>query len=356
MKIHDEKISIIIPVYNAQAYISETIESVLRQTYTNWELILVDNMSGDRSLEICRTYEEKYDNIFVYQEGKKGVSHARNCGLKHAAGEYFVFVDADDLFPDENVLKRYVIAMKRTNADIVVGNYERLWKGKHLAATSNEVFSEKDRESKDFRFQGFFSVGTLSYVWGKMYRREFLEKNHIMFGNYSYSEDQMFNLYCYINGARYAFLQAIGYTYRMNSESISFCYREDARENWLSMAHDLDLYLQKYGKQNEWSDLVDALMLFATFFNGKMEYTRKSTKATVRLLKAYGMDPLGRKCFKRRAFGASICSSSLLMWKLAIRIYALGMSLHLYYLWAVLIKLLVDFRIDERLSDIGVRE
>ena len=68
MKVHDEKISIIIPVYNAQAYISETIESVLRQTYRNWELILVDNMSGDHSLEICRTYEEKYDNIFVYQE------------------------------------------------------------------------------------------------------------------------------------------------------------------------------------------------------------------------------------------------------------------------------------------------
>ena len=73
MKVHDEKISIIIPVYNAQAYISETIESVLRQTYRNWELILVDNMSGDHSLEICRTYEEKYDNIFVYQEEEKGV-------------------------------------------------------------------------------------------------------------------------------------------------------------------------------------------------------------------------------------------------------------------------------------------
>ena len=221
MKVHDEKISFIIPVYNAQAYISETIESVLRQTYINWELILVDNMSGDHSLEICRTYEEKYDNIFVYQEEEKGVSHARNCGLMYATGEYFVFVDADDLFPDENVLKRYVIAMKRTNADIVVGNYERLWKGKHLAATSNETFSEKSRETKDFRFQGFFSVGTLSYVWGKMYSREFLEKNHIMFGNYSYSEDQMFNLYCYINGARYAFLQAIGYTYRMNTAPFS---------------------------------------------------------------------------------------------------------------------------------------
>lgn len=356
MKADDEKISIIIPVYNAQVYISDAIESVLQQTYINWELILVDNMSGDQSLEICRTYEEKYDNIFVYQEEENGVSHARNCGLKHATGVFFVFVDADDLFPDENVLKRYVIAMKRTNADIVVSNYERLWKGKHLAATRNETFSGKDRDSKDFRFQGFFSVGTLSYVWGKMYRREFLERNQIIFGNYSYSEDQMFNLNCYINGAKYAFLRSIGYTYRMNADSISFRYREDARENWLSMAHDLDMCLQKRGKQNEWSDLVDALILFATFFNGKMEYTQKSSKETARLLKAYGSDALGRRCFGRRAIGESICSSSLLMWKLAIRIYALGMWLHLYYLWAFLIKLLVDFRIDERLSDTGVRE
>lgn len=356
MKADDEKISIIIPVYNAQAYISETIESVLRQTYIKWELILVDNRSEDHSLEICRTYEEKYDNIYVYQEEKKGVSHARNCGLEYATGEYFVFVDADDFFPDENVLRRYMIAMKRTNADIVVSNYERLWKGKHLAATSNEIFSEKDRESKDFRFQGFFSVGTLSYVWGKMYRREFLERTHIRFGNYSYSEDQMFNLCCYINGARYAFLRSVGYTYRMNRESISFLYREDAKENWLNMAHDLDRQLREKGKRSEWSDLVDALILFATFFNGKMEYTEKSARAVAKLLKAYGADRLGRKCFKRRAFGESICSSSILMWRLAIRIYALGMYLHLYYLWAVLIKLLVDFRIDERLSDTGVRE
>ena len=356
MKTDEAIISIIIPVYNAQAYIAETIESVLQQNYKKWELILIDNMSKAHSLDICSTYEKKYENIHVYQEKRKGVSNVRNCGLANAIGEFVMFIDADDFLPDKSVLNRYVVSMKRTNADIVVSNYERLWNGKRLSAKGNEIFSEEPRDSKDFRFQGFFSVGTLSYVWGKMYRREFLERNHIVFDSYSYAEDKMFNLQCYMNGATYAFLHSVGYIYRMNSQSLSFVYREDAKENWFRMAENLEQCLRKRGKQKGWSDIVDALILFAVFFDGKMEYTQKSVKATVGLLKAYGAHSLCRRCFRRRAYGESICSSSLFMWKMAMRLFSIGMFLHWYYLWAILIKLLVDCRIDERLSDTGLRE
>lgn len=352
------KISVVIPVYNAKIYISDAIESVLGQTYMNWELIIVDNMSKDDSLKICRAYEKKYENVHVYEEKKKGVGNARNYGLVKATGDFIVFMDADDLLPDENTFKRYIISVERTRADIIVCNYERLWNGKHLPATSHEVFSKREKETKDFRFQGFYSVGTLSYVWGKLYRKEFLEKHHIVFGNYTYAEDKMFNIQCYIYGADYGFLRSIGYTYRMNKESVSFQHREDARENWFRMAKDMEVCLAQNKKQKIWSDLVDNLILFAVFFDGKMEYVgkNKSIKAVKNLLQSYGEHPLGKQSFKRRAFGGSVCSRELLMWKLAMRIFALGMFLHVYYLWALLIKVLVDYRIDERLSDTGVRE
>lgn len=104
--------------------------------------------------------------------------------------------------------------MKHEEADIVVGNYERLWNGRRFAAASHTSFSELNPDSEDFRFQGFFSVGTLSYVWGKLYRKQFLEKNEAVFENLPYAEDKLFNIQCYLCNPKYAFIQETGYIYR----------------------------------------------------------------------------------------------------------------------------------------------
>ena len=117
-------ISVIVPIYNAQKYLAVMIESLRHQSYAKWELILVDNGSRDGSVEICTMYENRDRRICVVQERKKGVSAARNSGLKMARGEYILFVDADDFLPDSNVLERLVTTIQLTKADIVVGNYE----------------------------------------------------------------------------------------------------------------------------------------------------------------------------------------------------------------------------------------
>lgn len=89
--------------------------------------------------------------------------------------------DADDYFPDAEIFRKYVSLGEQTNADIIVSNYARLWEEKILPAAKHESFALCSPSSEEFRFQGFFSVGTLSYVWGKLYRREFLRKYQVTF-------------------------------------------------------------------------------------------------------------------------------------------------------------------------------
>ena len=90
------KISVIVPVYKAEKYVGECIESILSQTYTDFELLLVDDGSPDKSGEICDYYAGKDPRIIVYHKENGGVSSARNYGIEHAVGEWICFVDSDD--------------------------------------------------------------------------------------------------------------------------------------------------------------------------------------------------------------------------------------------------------------------
>lgn len=93
-------VSIIVPIYNTEQFLVRCVESLLNQSYQPLQIILVDDGSTDNSLEICKHYE-KYDNVEVYHQNNKGVSSARNEGLKHIKGEYVFFVDSDDfILPD----------------------------------------------------------------------------------------------------------------------------------------------------------------------------------------------------------------------------------------------------------------
>ena len=349
--------SIIIPVYNAEKYIEETIESIICQTYKSWELILVDNMSSDRSMEICRKYEKRYTNVYVYKESKAGCAFARNRGIKEATGEYIIFVDADDYLKGEQIVEKWIYALEKEKADIVVGNYERLWKKKVLPAASHSSFSKESRESEEFRFQGFFTTGTLSYVWGKAYRASFLKENRILFQNLDYAEDKMFNIECYIKNARYAFINEIGYVYRRNEESISYKYKPDSCKCWMQIADRTEREVRK-SKRKEYLDIVRYIIVFAAFFDAKMEYVEKekSLNATIQLLKRYKKDNLAKVCFKDLAHGKQMKNIHSKMWKIMLRGFSFVMNMNMYLILAIGIKLLIDLRIDERLSDTGLRE
>lgn len=116
-----KKFSIIVPVYNVERYLSICIQSILCQSTCDYEMILIDDGSTDRSGEICDKYAQKYSNIHVIHQENQGLSAARNRGIEIAGGEYLLFLDSDDYYLNSNCLDK--IEQKTDNADIVVFNW-----------------------------------------------------------------------------------------------------------------------------------------------------------------------------------------------------------------------------------------
>ena len=132
------KISVIVPVYQAEKYLAKALDSVISQDYENWELFLLVRKSSDQSEKIARDYEKKYDSIHMIERGENKVGEARNQGLEKAQGEYVLFLDSDDYLPDASVMQRYVRMAEQTDADIVVANYARL--RKNAACSQPRIF------------------------------------------------------------------------------------------------------------------------------------------------------------------------------------------------------------------------
>lgn len=116
------KISVIIPIYNCEKYISTSIESILNQSYSNLELILIDDGSTDNSYIICNNYKEKDKRIILHKQENKGVSFARNIGILKATGEYIMFLDADD-YIEKFTIEKCIKIIENYNVDIVKFNF-----------------------------------------------------------------------------------------------------------------------------------------------------------------------------------------------------------------------------------------
>ena len=350
-------ISVIVPVYNCEQYLEEAVESVRTQNYQNWELYLVVSDSDDKSQEISRFYAEKYENIYTLYNGSAGIGNARNLGLHAAKGEYVLFLDADDYLPDARVFERYINVARQTDADIFVSNYVRLWNKRILPAASHILFSRYARDTENFRFCGFFSVGTLSYAWGKLYKKSFLEKNQLKFSKFHYGEDKLFNMQCYCIGARYGFIEEAGYVYRKNEMSVSYRYNPDSGKCWLGIAQTFQNWMSHHETLPVGcEDLIWYTVFFASFFDAKAEYqkTGQSFKNIRKMLKIYGQNELGRACFSNLAMKKRNLQQSL--WRVMIRGFSIGMKQKCYLGLALGIKWLITCRVDERLSDTGLRE
>lgn len=166
------KVSIIMPVYNAQNYLKESIQSVLSQTYENFELILVDDGSKDDSYSMCRAFADKDDRIRLFQKKNGGPGSARNYGLDNAKGDYILFADSDDVVvPD--CLEILLSLMQENNADAVIYNFDILTPEGQLLESGEEhpikdgVYSADELFARTYEKNGYM----FSFLCNKLLKR-----------------------------------------------------------------------------------------------------------------------------------------------------------------------------------------
>lgn len=187
-------VSIIVPVYNAQNTLPRCIDSVLKQTYRDFELLLVDDGSKDDSGAICDAYAAKDGRITVFHIENSGVSTARNTALDHARGEYLQFLDSDDwITPD--AAQRLVHAAQEHSTDMVISDFYRVVDDRVSIKGDIEddaVLSREEFASHMMENPADFYYGVL---WNKLYRRAIIEEHHLrMDPSISWCEDFLFNL------------------------------------------------------------------------------------------------------------------------------------------------------------------
>lgn len=187
-------VSIIIPIYNAEKNLPRCIESVLKQEYTNFELILVDDGSSDSSGAICDEYREKEHRIRVIHKKNTGVSDSRNIGISMAQGEYIQFLDSDDWITSE-ATGLMVRMAEEHHCDMVISDFYRVVgeRVSHKGDIPEEgVLSRVEFASYMLEKPADFYYGVL---WNKLYKREIIEKHQLrMDKDISWCEDFMFNL------------------------------------------------------------------------------------------------------------------------------------------------------------------
>ena len=206
-----KKVSIVAPVYKSETFLPQLIESILGQTYTNWELIMVDDGSPDQSGEICDNYASSDNRIKVIHQKNAGVSEARNTGLKAVTGYYLTFVDGDDWFEPDCI--EYLVGLMENNDC-------------QMAMTDSLFTTSNRRQNKTDNVRIWSSEEAICRIlytevpvgaWNKIYTTEIIKKNNISFPIRWFGE----GLYFSIKGAEVSNKVAVGhkkvYDYRLNN-------------------------------------------------------------------------------------------------------------------------------------------
>ena len=213
-------ISVIIPVYNVEAYLERCLDSVINNTYKNLEIICVNDGSPDNCQIILEKYALQDSRIKLIIQENRGLSAARNTGIDFASGDYFYFLDSDDWI-NKNAFAVLLQAAEKSGADVIVGGFQRAnsfdkFNSSNVYEISSdiEVFSADAAINKPGRMR--------DSVWGSLYSKDIVEGNRFPEGIKAYGEDAFFNTLIISNtdGIRYAFVDAPLYAYFNTPDSI----------------------------------------------------------------------------------------------------------------------------------------
>ncbi|WP_423188923.1 glycosyltransferase family 2 protein [Alkalibacterium sp. f15] len=273
------KISIIIPVYNLENYLKRTIDSIMEQSYDNWELIMVDDGSKDDSLAIIKEYSAKHSNIRFISQSNAGPGLARQKGLDVAEGEYILFVDGDDLLP-QNTLEKYVDIIKTHSPDVVSGGFLELRRDKNMSKIKRIPTLEGYYSENEFRknFSDFESVNIKSLCF-RIYKKDFIHKNNISFSNHYMGEDAIFNFKTYAVLSDIYITKDIVYIYdRTREDSAVNTYFENRFDNEKEVIDEYKHMFISWEMEEEFKKNIAKLYFNAMIIELRNLYIRGNVK------------------------------------------------------------------------------
>lgn len=169
-------ISIVVPVYNVEQYLEKCVESLIRQTYSNIEIILIDDGSVDESGKICDKYGDKYNNIIVVHQTNKGLSGARNSGIEISKGDYIAFVDSDD-FVTDNYIEYLYDLLKKYEADISMCSNYKFFEGEKLHTNEKKIkIKIKQFTAEEALEDLLYRKNITAYACGKLFKKELFKE------------------------------------------------------------------------------------------------------------------------------------------------------------------------------------
>ncbi|MCG2622267.1 CDP-glycerol glycerophosphotransferase family protein [Arthrobacter sp. I2-34] len=218
-KIRRPLVSLIVPVYNVESYLRQCLDSIIRQTYTNIEVILVNDGSTDTSPDIARSYVEKDHRFRLIEQANGGLSRARNAGVLAASGEYLAFIDSDDTI-GAGYIQRAVSVLNETQSDFLVSSYSRFnstreWKAARWIQAAHGVERLKATVSE------FPGIMVNAMACSKVIRRSFWDQHALEFQPGILYEDQIFSARLYAKSASFDVLTEPYYQWRAREDKSS---------------------------------------------------------------------------------------------------------------------------------------
>lgn len=320
------KVSIIVPIYNSELYISECINSILNQTYKDIEIILVNDGSTDNSLNICKKYKD--NRIVIINKDNSGVSDSRNMGIEHSTGNYISFVDSDDII-DTHYIEYLVKGIEKTKFNITT---RVSFENNNIPSIDNSKYISKILNENELIL--IDEMEMLNAPWGKLFNKEIIINNNIRFEkNISLGEDLLFNLEYlkYINAAcivenklyyyRHSDNNTLGFKYRDNMEQIQLNLLNKYQQTFVNYKRD---YPKIYNEKtlNTLNNIIKN-----EFRNNKINFFTKIKK-----VKSF----LNKKEIKKLIFESQICNNKL-------KYYILKYRLMIIYYFVLKIKRRFNF-------------
>ena len=257
-------VSVIVPIYKAKEYLNQCVQSLYTQTYSNIEIILVDDGSPDECPAICNELAKSDARIHVIHKENEGAAIARKSGLDVATGAYVIFVDSDDWL-DTDTISGCVSTALSTGTDCVMFGYVREYPQKSTPITLSEdsfSYNQTMAEEQIHRrivgpiteeLQNPQKLDSMSPVWGKLYRLSTAKNGRTLSERIvGTSEDTIFNLYA-LDGCKISYINKCFYHYRKsNAQSITTQHKPDLAEKWDVMYDIMQEYIDVSGRADEY--------------------------------------------------------------------------------------------------------